>query len=494
MVLSQICIHIAVLIAYFLVVYIIAYFAIRKTHSVNDYLIGSRQFNGYITAMGAGASDMSGWLLMGLPGAIYVGGLSDIWLPLGLLIGAWCNWYYVAPRLRYITERCENAVTIPEYLSRRFSYSPAATLEITTAVVSIFFFAYYAASGLVAGALLFHYIAGIGYTAALWLTAIIMIVYTSAGGYIAINWLDAFQGTFILCALIFVPLATFYHIPHHSFQLSIQHLLTQSYYFSLWPDIGFISFISLLAWGLGYFGQPHILARFMSARDAKAIRSGRFIGISWVFLCLLAAITVGLIGHLFYMHHPLAKPENVFLDLSMSLFPTWFYGLMAAAVLSAIMNVISAQLLASSSALTEDILFRKNKHTFSDKKLILFNRLAVIAIMLLSLSMARHPDQTILSLVGFAWAGLGSSLGPVILLSLYWSRLTYRGALAGIVTGAVVVILWHYLPAHNGIFNLYAMIPGFLASLVAAIITSLCDKHSKEQANHLNMLLLDLKG
>lgn len=468
-----------ILIIYFILVYMVVFYAMYRTKNTYDYMIGSRQFNGFVTAMGAAASDMSGWLLMGLPGAVFVSGASTLWLPLGLLVGAYINWCLIAPRLRVLSEKYNNALTLPSFLSERFLDNKQYLSRLASLLI-IVFFTFYAASGLVAGAMVFQNIYNLNYTLSLIITATLMLLFTSLGGYLAINWLDAIQATFIFFALLIVPSITYHHLHHTQGVINLLHVYRQPQFFDAWGHIKKVIIFSWLAWGLGYFGQPHILARFMSSQSVKTIHQGRRICMGWMIICLSCAVAIGFLGAAFVQPHSLSQPEDIFLYLSQSLFPPILTGLLYAAVLSAVLNVISAQLLSSASSLTEDIfMLHQSKNKYSQTMMIWINRIAVIVVGLIALYLARSPSQTILNLIGFAWACLGATFGPVLLFSLYWSRTNFKGALAGIIVGAMISLFWSSTMKHSPLVNVYAMIPAFLLSTLTIIIVSLTTKPQK---------------
>jgi sodium/proline symporter len=462
---------------YFLLVMLVSFYASRRTRNLSDYILAGRHLSGPLVALGAGASDMSSWLLMALPGTVFLHGLNQIWLPLGLVIGAYFNWKFVAARLRVYTERAGNALTLPAYFAGRFP-SHAKILRGTTAIIVLVFFTGYTAAGFVAGADLAHLIFPISYTTGLLITAGFIVSYTLIGGFFAISWLDMFQGSLMFLALLIVPYYTFHTMPISSADVGnlISHI---DGYLNPLNAFSWISVMSLLAWGLGYFGQPHILVRFMAARSANEIPVARMICLFWMSVALAGAVLTGIVGRAYLGH--LANPETVFIRLSYLLFNPWVAGILISAVLSAIMSSSSAQLLASSSALIEDIYHTFVRRKASSLELMLGARLAVFIIAVCALTLALNPKGSILHLVAYAWAGLGASFGPVILLSLFWRRITPQGASLGMIAAAAVVIIWEILGNHyQGIFNLYSMFPAFCVNSFVIIIVSLIyPKHAK---------------
>ncbi|CAH0345233.1 sodium/proline symporter PutP [Bacillus sp. CECT 9360] len=450
----------------------IGYVAYRRTANLTDYMLGGRNLGPAVTALSAGASDMSGWLLMGLPGAMYISGLSSGWIVVGLCLGSYLNWLYVAPRLRTYTEVANNSITIPDFFENRFKDN-SRILRITSALVILIFFTFYTSSGMVSGGQLFENAFNMDYMTGVWLTASVVILYTLFGGFLAVSWTDFVQGTIMFIALILVPIVTVVNIGSMDRTLdeirSIDPTLLQAF-----EGTTTIGVISLLAWGLGYFGQPHIIVRFMAITSVKEMKSARRIGMSWMIFSIVGAMITGLFGIAYFnlTDAPLAKGkhETVFIQLAQELFPSLITGFLLAAILAAIMSTIAAQLLVTSSALTEDFYKAFIRRSASDKELVLVGRLAVLAVSLIALVLALNPNETILNLVGYAWAGFGAAFGPVVLLSLYWKRMTKMGAFAGIIVGAVTVIVWEQIEKFA---EVYEIIPGFIACTIAIIVVSL---------------------
>jgi sodium/proline symporter len=454
---------------YVIVIYFIGYLAAKKTKNVDDYVLGGRGLSAPITALAAGASDMSGWILFALPGAVYANGLPALFLPLGLLIGAFFNWTFIAKRLRIYTEIANNALTLPAFLKYRFS-SHGSLLSIVMACAVLVFFTIYVASGFVAGALLLINFFHFSYHLALLISVVGIIGYLIFGGFLALSWIDFFQGSLMLLALIIVP-SIFWLQTHHQFTFKPELLNVG---LSFHHAGGWIFALSMLCWGLGYPGQPHILVRFMAIRNPKDTGLARNISISWMFVSLVGSVLVGLLGSLYFNH--LAKPEQIILVISQQFLNPWLAGLLIAAILSAIMSTTSAQLLVTSSSLSGDIYQRLRPHA-KETEMVLVNRVSVILVAALAGFIAYDPGHSLLDIVGYAWSGLGAAFGPVIILSLYWSRTNAMGAIAGVIVGSVTVILWHTLgETVGGIFRLYEIIPGFVLALIANISVSLLTK------------------
>jgi len=470
-----------VFVCYFIIIYIIGFVATKRTKNVAGYLLGNRSFNPYVTALAAGASDMSGWLLLAMPGAFYLYGLSQIWMPIGLLIGAYLNWRFVAKRLRIASYKA-HALTIPEYLRVRF-HDRQDIIGLTIAVASLLFFSIYTASGFVAFSLLLAKFYGLSYLHALGISILLTTVYVMIGGFVAVNWVDVFQGTLVLFALLILPSMMFLHLNSlHSFSdLVMEHHA----YFNPIHHLTSIGIFSLLGWGLGYFGQPHILVRFMSAKTPESIKTARRIGMSWMFLCLLGGMFVGVFGAIIFRHPALTHPEQVFIVGSEFFYTPIIAGVLLSAVISAVMSTISALMLISSSALVEDIFLKLWPRKIPEKYHLRLDKAGVLLVAIFAGIIAINPKNTILQLVAYAWAGLGSTLGPAMLFSLYWKRATKPGIIAGIVTGALVTIIWPKLAHFGGVFELYSIIPGFFASVTMIYLISLMTR-PPEHLEHFN--------
>lgn len=455
----------------------IGLWAYKATDSVDDYILGGRGMGPAVTALSVGASDMSGWLLLGLPGAIYLGGLGEAWIGFGLVFGAWLNWLFVAQRLRIYTEFTDNSLTLPDFFEKRFEDSKGL-IKLVSAFTILIFFTFYASSGMVGGAILFEKVFGLDYTLALIIGSSIIVAYTFVGGFFAVSWTDFFQGCLMLVALLIVPVAIFSQPETQNALDAIDPAMLSLFN----EDTTFIGLISLLAWGLGYFGQPHILSRFMAIKDPNDIPLSRRIAMSWMLVALVGALATGIAGSLYFASEPLTNPETVFIHLAHAAFNPWIGGLLIAAILSAIMSTIDSQLLVCSSVITEDFYKKWLRPEASSKELMLVGRIGVLAIAIIAGIVALDPQSSVLGLVSYAWAGFGAAFGPVVLLSLFWKDYSRNGAVATIVVGAVTVVVWKQLS--EGIFDVYEILPGFILATLTGVIVSLISAPSdtvKEQ-------------
>ncbi|WP_026375479.1 sodium/proline symporter PutP [Aestuariibacter salexigens] len=469
---------------YFIVMLLIGLYAYRNTQSdVEGYMLGGRQLSAKVTALSAGASDMSGWMLMGVPGAMYVSGISSAWIAIGLTVGAYLNYLLVAPRLRVYTEMAGNAITLPDYFENRFN-DGSRMLRLISAVVIIVFFTLYTSSGVVAGGKLFETSFGVSYELGLYVTAGVVVAYTLFGGFLAVSLTDFVQGCIMFVSLILVPVVVLTEMDSitalgQSLSAQNENLLHLFVDASSGDALTFIGIASLLAWGLGYFGQPHIIVRFMAIRSPADIPAARRIGMSWMTISLAGAMATGLLGLAYVTQngYALDDAETIFIYLSQVLFHPLIAGFLLAAILAAIMSTISSQLLVTSSSLTGDIYRMFLRKQASQRELVLFGRLSVVAVALVAIALAYDRSSTILSLVSNAWAGFGAAFGPLVLCSLFWSRMTRNGALAGMIVGAATVLLWIYLPVtvNGGSLSswMYEMIPGVILSTIAIVVVSL---------------------
>jgi sodium/proline symporter len=467
------------IVVYLALMLFIGYRAYRSTGNIDDYMLGGRRLPPAVAALSAGAADMSGWLLMGLPGALYATGLVEAWIAIGLTIGAWFNWKLVAPRLRSYTEVAGNALTIPSFLGNR-TRDRSGALRVTSGIIILVYFTFYVCSGLVAAGTFTESAFGVD---PLWGIAVVggvTLLYTLFGGFLGATWTDVAQGLLMLAALLVVPVMALIRLggPGQVVdQIVALDKVADLHRLNLFGGpitwAGIVAIISAAAWGLGYFGQPHIIVRFMALRSPAEAAVGRRIGIGWMVLSAAGAVAAGLIGVAYYADDPLANQETVFLSLAQALFHPLVAGLVLAAVLAAIMSTMSSQLVVCSSALVVDLLSlaRSARHQLTKQQEVLAGRLAVLVVAAVALVLSLTAEDTILDLVAFAWAGFGASFGPVVILSLYWRRLTNWGALSGMIAGAATVFVWGNIEQLSS--SLYEIVPGFVLNLIVAVVVSL---------------------
>ena len=488
----------------------IGFFFSKKQENMGDYYLGGRKMNKWVVALSAQASDMSGWLLMGLPGAIYVGGFSEAWIGIGLLIGTYLNWKIVAKRLRVYSHACRDSITIPDFICNRFR-DPTGVSRIIAALIILVFFTFYTASGFVSCAKLFTTTFGIpetieclggmsGYSLCLWIGAIVVVSYTLLGGYMAVCWTDFIQGSLMFVAIVLVPAIVVCDAGGFAATVDglnainpyLQSLFTTA---SSGKAYGFIGLASCLAWGLGYFGMPHILVRFMSIDSPAEIQGSRRIAMTWVTISLAAATVIGLVFHLYLQQKGLTladvgnDPEKCFMVMINGIFHGGFIvrvfaGILLSAIMAAIMSTADSQLLVSASSFSNDlykVVLRKNA---SNRELIFVSRLAVGAVAIVAIVMAMNTQsdffKMVMKMVSFAWAGFGAAFGPLILLALFWRRTNLAGAVAGMVVGAATCFVWKFVLADYAatcpIFGLYELAPGFVLSFVVTVVVSLLTK------------------
>lgn len=461
--------------AYLVVMLGIGLYAYKRTSSSEDYFLGGRSLGPWPTALSAGASDMSGWLLLGLPGYAFAAGLESVWIAGGLFVGTWLNWLICAKRLRTYSIKANNALTLPDFLSIRFN-DKSKLIQTISALFILLFFLFYTSSGLVAGGKLFETVFGLDYTYAVIIGTVCVVSYTLFGGFLAVAWTDLVQGLMMSAALVIVPLVA---LDGGWSELSSTLMEKNPNLLDIWTSVSgepltAIGIISLVAWGLGYFGQPHILARFKASRSNKDIKTARRIAVIWTFISMAGALLIGLVGITFVdssLSGNLADPEKIFMILVNAVFHPVVAGILLAAILAAIMSTADSQLLVSSSALAEDFYKQLFNKEATQKQIVNVGRFAVVAISIIALVLALNPESSVLGLVSYAWAGFGAAFGPAILLSLFWRNMNRNGALAGIVIGGVTVVVWKQLT--GGIFDLYEIVPGFVFSTIAICAVSL---------------------
>ncbi|NWK83919.1 sodium/proline symporter PutP [Staphylococcus sp. GSSP0090] len=467
------------IILYFIILLVIGYYGYKQaTGNLSEFMLGGRSIGPYVTALSAGASDMSGWMIMGLPGSVYSTGLSAMWITIGLSLGAYINYFVVAPRLRVYTELAGDAITLPDFFKNRLN-DHNNYIKIISGLIIVVFFTLYTHSGFVSGGKLFESAFGLNYHWGLLIVAFIVIFYTFFGGYLAVSITDFFQGVIMLIAMVMVPIVALTQLSGLDTFRQVAEMKPTN--MNLFRGTTVLGIISLFAWGLGYFGQPHIIVRFMSIKSHKLLPKARRLGISWMVIGLLGAVAVGLTGIAFISERniQLEDPETLFIVMSQILFHPLVGGFLLAAILAAIMSTISSQLLVTSSSLTEDFykLFRgEDKAKAHEKEFVMVGRLSVLIVAIVAIWIAWSPNDTILNLVGNAWAGFGAAFSPLVIFSLYWKGLSRTGSLAGMITGALVVIVWIVwikpLASINELFGMYEIIPGFLASVVTTYFVS----------------------
>ncbi|GAA4748614.1 sodium/proline symporter PutP [Gordonia alkaliphila] len=491
--------QLAAVIVYFVAMLGIGYYAYRKTKDdLDSYMLADRGLKPWVAALSAGASDMSGWLLMGLPGAIYLYGLVESWIFIGLIVGAWLNWKFVAPRLRAYTEVADDAITVPSFLGKRL-HDKAHAVRITCGVIILVFFTFYVSSGMVASGKFFESSFDVDYVVGMLIVAGITMLYTLFGGFLGASLTDVAQGVLVVVALLAVPIIGVIELGGFGATVDAVQAIDPER-LSMVSGGSALAIISAVAWGLGYFGQPHIIVRFMALRSPADAPVARRIGIGWMLLCGIGAVGTALVGIAYYGASLEAdnQSETVFLALSQVLFHPFIAGLVLAAVLAAIMSTISSQLIVCSSALVEDlyklISVKSGWRELAPATYVRLGRLGVLAVAVVAVILALSPSNSILSLVAFAWAGFGSAFGPVVILSLYWRRLTTAGALAGIITGAVVAFVWGQDSFHSFladrapdsvasfVADTYEIIPGFLIGMLAIVVVSLLTRRADPEA------------
>jgi len=462
---------------YFIVMLAIGLYAYRKsTSDVEGFMLGGRSLSPSVAALSAGASDMSGWMLMGLPGAMYISGMSSLWIAIGLVIGAFLNYLIVAPRLRTYTEVANDSITLPDFFENRFN-DKSRLLRIVSSIVIVVFFTLYTSSGIVAGGKLFESSFGLNYEVGLYVTAGVVVAYTLFGGFLAVSLTDFVQGCIMFVALILVPVVTISEVGGLSeVQTSINQI--NPALLDIFNGVSVIGIVSAMAWGLGYFGQPHIIVRFMAIRSVKDMPTARRIGMSWMIVAIIGAMATGFAGiaYVAKTDMKLDDAETIFIVLSQLLFSPLIAGFLLAAILAAIMSTISSQLLVTSSSLTGDFYKAFLHKEASEKQLVLVGRISVALVALVAIYLAYDRNSTILTLVSNAWAGFGAAFGPVIIASLYWSRMTRNGALTGMISGAATVLFWIYAPIEIDGQSLssimYEIVPGFIVCSLAIYFVS----------------------
>jgi sodium/proline symporter len=458
-------------IIYFVFLLGIGLYFYRKSVSIEDYLLGGRRMGAWVTALSAQASDMSGWLLMALPGAIYAYGMGKVWIAIGLFAGTVLNWKLVSGRLRVYTQKTDT-ITLPCFFEQRFG-DPTGLLRVVSAIIILFFFTIYASAHLQATGYLLESTFGIQYGTAVIIGGSIIIAYTFLGGFLAVCWTDLFQGSLMVLALIVVPAVAYIKVggaESISQAMKLKEIST-----SLLPakgTAGLLAIVSMMAWGLGYFGQPHILTRFMSVKSIAKLPESMTIAIVWVFISLVGAVIIGFVGIGMFENLDVDQREHqkVFIYMIGEVMHPWLAGIMLAAILSAIMSTIDSQLLVSSSALTEDFYQKAIKKNATEKEIILVGRICVIIISVIALVLALRPSDTILRIVAYSWGGFGAAFGPLVLFGLFSKKTGWQSALAGMVMGTVVLIVWKQVGLGE---YMYEIVPGFIANCMTIFLVNI---------------------
>lgn len=455
-----------------------------KTKNLSDYILGGRKLGKWVTSLSAQASDMSGWLLMGLPGAAYVTGVSGAaWIAIGLAIGTYLNWRIVARKLRISTQNYNDSITLSSYFENRFE-DKSKIMRIASSLFILIFFLVYTSSGFVAGGKLLNSVFGLDYKWSVIIGTIVIISYTFLGGFLAVCWTDLIQGILMFFAILILPIMV---VINHGGIANVTPAIQEDF-LSFWNlnilssgtnsvSMAVVSVISSLAWGLGYFGQPHILTRFMAVKDPDEIKRSRRIAMSWVVISLTGAVIIGILASAVFPEGFITDKEHVFIMLVRNNTPVFLAGILLSAILAAIMSTADSQLLVTASAISEDFYRGVIKPKASEKELIWISRLTVIVVAIIALVIALNPNNQVLDLVSYAWAGFGASFGPVILMALFWKGTNKYGASVGMILGGVTTLIWPIfknIPSlkHIAIFHLYEIVPGFLIALISIYIVS----------------------
>ena len=458
--------------AYFCVLLAIGLISHKKQRSAADFIMGNRSLNFWLTALSAHASDMSAWLFMGFPAAIFIGGLSQSWIAFGLLGGMFCNWQFVAKPLRTMTEKYDS-YTLSTFFENRY-HDKSGVLRISTALISVFFLTCYVASGLISMGLLIESVFGIDYYVGLGIATLVVVTYTLVGGFITVAWTDTFQALFLLAVVMIVPIIAFFSLKDgvshiqavaHSKQVSL----------AFFKDYSFESILGIIflifSWGLGYFGQPHIVTKFMGIKDANEMNKSKYVGMTWQFLTLLFAVLVGVVS-LGFFPSGLEDSRLVFIEMVKQLFHPLVAGFVLCAVLAATMSTIDSQMLVCSSVLSEDFYKKIFRKTASDLELLRVSRLGIVLVSGFSIMLAFNRNTSVIDAVHYAWSGLGSSFGPLVLMSLYSKKTNRYGAIAGVIVGGIIAGGWHLVNPYLTVYVVPPMIPGFLLSLTSIYVVS----------------------
>lgn len=471
---------------YFCILLAIGLIAHKKQYTSADFIMGNRSLNFWLTALSAHASDMSAWLFMAFPAAIFVGGLPQAWPAVGLFIGMLCNWQFVAKKLRTETEKYDS-YTLSTYFERRFN-DQSGVIRILTATMTVIFLTSYLSGGLIAMGLLFESMFGIEYHIGLSVAIFVAMSYTFSGGFITVAWTDLFQALFLLAMIILVPTVAYLHIPN-GFDGIMKTAQMHNKAMAFLQDASLDTFILIVlltfGWGLGYFGQPHIITKFMGINSASELTKSKYVGMTWQLIALLAAGAVGVVGIGFFPDD-LNNSQLLFVNMVKSLFTPYFGGLILCGIIAANMSTMDSQILVCASVMSEDFYKHFLHKQASQKQLIRASRSSVVIISLVAWVLASEKNQTILEVVLYAWSGLGSAFGPLVLMSLYSKKANKYGAIAGIITGGVIAGSWHYLNGYITSYDVPSMIPGFFISLLSIIVVSrLSTKNTQEEPQYL---------
>jgi len=471
---------------YFSILLLIGYLSHKKQKTAADFIMGNRSLNYWVIALSAHASDMSSWLFMGFPAAIYVRGLSQAWIAIGLLMGMFLTWQFVAKKLRTLTEQYDSC-TLSTFFERRFN-DTSGTIRTVTALMSVIFLSCYLAAGLIGMGILFESVFGIDYYVGMTLATIVVITYTFSGGFITVAWTDLFQALFLLAMIIIVPSVAYMKLANGAQSIESSALAKQIN-LHIMPTVSKDSILTILflvfGWGLGYFGQPHIITKFMGIRKAEELTKSKYVGMTWMVITLTAATFVGLVG-IAYFHDQLAKPELVFVEMVKSLFHPLIGGFILCGIIAASISTMDSQILVCSSVLSEDFYKHIVRKNASPLELLRVTRGAVIVVALLALFIAFRKSATVMDSVSYAWSGLGASFGPLVLMSLYSKKANKYGAVAGIITGGLAAGTWEHINPYITDYTIMTMIPGFILSSLAiysvSALTS-CKKSVVEARN-----------
>lgn len=465
-------------VAYFAFLLLVAFLTTKRQKTDTDFILGDRSLNFWLTALSAHASDMSSWLFLAYPALIFTTGLFSAWATIGLILFMFLNWHLIAPRIRTATEQL-NCLTLNSYFESRFA-DTSGTIRLVSATMSVFFFTIYISSGLIGLGILVESLFNLNYLIGISIGLAIVVIYVFAGGYRTVAYIDLFQGFFLLGVIVFIPILLLIQIGGMGPVMDavrMKNLTT-----SLLPDSPFTFWqmcAAVLGWGLGYFGQPHIITKFMGIRQVSDMRKAKYVGISWMTIALFAATIVGLIG-VYVFPAGLPDPQQVILDIVKSTLPPIFAGLVLCAILAATTNVMAAQILVVASNLSEDYYKKLFRKLASPKELLLVSRISVVFIALIAFGIAFFKVSTIYTLVLYAWSGLGASFGPLIILSLFLKTSINRyGAFAGILSGGLTAILWDYFSKYND-WDIPSMVPGFLLSFIAILGVSYATRKTND--------------